>query len=142
MITLHLDELLCERKKRDNENSRGLFFNYYQRDEEQGTVDEINGSNGHRWENASSLARDGKPSERRAHLRGASFPQIEVYLAWVYGSLWIHLSSNRRRNRSDVVPCDSEFWNGSKRPLNSLRTRGHGQGEGGRGGGGERERGR
>lgn len=60
-----------------------------------------------------------------SHLRGASFPQIEVYLAWVYGSLWIHLSSNCRRNRSDVVPCDSEFWNGSKRPLNSLRTRGH-----------------
>lgn len=61
---------------------------------------------------------------------GASFPQIEVYLASVYGSLRIHLSSNRRRNRSDVVPCDSEFWNRSKRPLNSHRTRATGKGGG------------
>ena len=67
---------------------------------------------------------------------GASFPQIEVYLASVYGSLRIHLSSNRRRNRSDVVPCDSEFWNRSKRPLNSHRTRATGKG----GGGGRRRR--
>lgn len=48
----------------------------------------------------------------------------KVYLASLYGSLRIHLSPNRCRNRRDVVPCDSEFWNRSKRPLNSFRMRG------------------
>lgn len=48
----------------------------------------------------------------------------KVYLASLYGSLRIHLSPNRCRNRRDVVPCDLEFWNRSKRPLNSFRMRG------------------